>query len=237
VNSIVCFQWNIGFRDYRAEYVNVLARSIRRHLPMPHRFICVTEETDGFDAGVEVLPLPEAARAVADLVTPERRGFPSSYRRLWALSEEARILGDRVMMLDIDCVITGDLSPLFEVDVDFVGWRPNFVWGNGEKRIGGGTWLLRTGTRAEVWERFSANPAALIAEARAAGFRGSDQAILSYMLQGCALWPMQSGIYQAQDMKELGLANLPADARIVHFNGKRKPWDCVDVPWIREHWC
>jgi hypothetical protein len=237
--SVICYQWNDGFRSYLPDYVNRLARQVRRHLPEPHRFICVTEETKGFSADVEVLPLPPAARALAQVKSPEGPRVPSSYRRLWTFSDDARVLGDRVMMIDIDAVVTRALKPLFAPDDDFVGWVPSSIWGSAEKRrVGGGSWLLRTGTRTDVWDRFS--PAAAL-QAHRQGWRGSDQAWISRCLAAdCAVWPQHCGIYQSADMRRNGqpgeaFRKLPADARIVHFNGNKKPWHLTQVPWIREH--
>lgn len=233
--AVCCFQWNNGFRAYLPEYVNVLARSVRRHLPIDHRFYCITDETEGFGKDVTLVPLPREARALAEMPSPMGRKFPSSFRRLWLFSQEAAALGERIFLLDIDCVITGDLSPLFDPKDDFVGWRPNFIWGNGD-RIGGGTWLLRAGTRTSLWERMLSDPAHWIMKARRANYAGSDQAIMSYLLKGCAVWPKDSGIYQAQDMKRTHKYKLPSDARIVHFNGAQKPWQMRNIPWVKEHW-
>lgn len=233
--AVVCFQWNTGFREYLPEHVNVLAGSVRRNLPLEHRFYCITDETEGFSEDVTVLPLPEEARPLCSLKNPCGDRFPSSYRRLWLFSKEAAALGDRIFQTDIDCVITDDLSLLFEPDEDFIGWRPNFVWGNGD-RIGGGTWLLKPGTRAEIWERMSTAPDHWIGKAFRENYRGSDQAIMSYMLKGCTVWPKKSGIYQAQDMKRTHQYQLPSDARIVHFNGQKKAWQMRHIPWIKEHW-
>src|SRR5262245_1009645 len=127
--AVVCFQWNNGFRAYRPEYVNRLARGIRRHLPLAHTFYCVTDEQKGFAPEVTVIETPKKARELGDILSPEGPRFPSSYRRLWAFSEDAKALGDRLMMLDIDCMPMSDLSTLFEPEDDFVGWRPNSVWG------------------------------------------------------------------------------------------------------------
>lgn len=233
--AVCCFQWNNGFREYLPKYVNILAASVRRNLSLPHRFICITDETEGFSDDVTVMPLPEEARPLVKLKNPTGERFPSSYRRMWLFSEAAKALGSRIMLLDIDCVITRSLDPLFEPDEDFIGWRPNYNWGNGH-RIGGGTWLLKAGTRTEVWDRISKNPAGVIAEAKAAGFNGSDQAAMSYLMPDCKVWPKNAGIYQSQDIRAGAFRVLPADARIVHFNGGKKAWGMKHIPWIKEHW-
>jgi hypothetical protein len=239
--SVVCFYWEAGDREYLPEHVNILARSVREHLSVPHRFVCVYDAEDiaGFDDDVvELVPLPEGAKWTAFLVNPTKPSLPSSYRRLWAFSKEAKCLGDRILQTDIDCLIVGDLLPLFECsDADFVGWRPNSEYilsqhsrRDGVKRIGGGTWLLRTGTHTHIWEKFSV---AGIRQAKRHGWRGSDQAWLSYNLaKNCVVFPKDMGIYHTQDTR-LWNDEAPEDARIIHFNGKIKSWeeDAHAVKW------
>lgn len=233
MKSIVCWQWNEGHREYLPKYVSVLAAMVARHLQEPHRFICITDEpASRFSAQVEVMKTPPAAAALGKLRTPERAHFPSCYRRLWMFSEEAKVLGDRVLLVDIDLVVVADLAPIFDMPQDFVGWRPYRDWG-AQLRFGGGIFLITPGTRTAVWDDFKG--AESIAQARAAGFRGSDQAWISYKLGlSEAYWDRSSGIYSIRDMK--GTENrLPPDARLVQMNGPSKPWS-TPLGWVREHW-
>lgn len=231
MKTICCWLWG-GNRDFRPEHVNTLARMVRRHLPEPHRFVCITDHEDGFDAGVEVMRTPAAAAALGALKTPEKAHFPSCYRRLWMFSDEARCLGDRVLLIDIDLIVVADLRPIFDMPQDFVGWRPFRDWG-AQMRFGGGIYLLTPGTRTQVWDDFRGAPSIL--QARAAGYRGSDQAWISYKLGlSEAYWDRSSGIYSIRDMKGTE-HKLPEDARLVQFNGPCKPW-ASKLAWAREHW-
>ena len=261
VISVVTYLWR-GNRSFLPGYVNALARMVGRYLPVPHRFICITDyPNEGFSAEVEYMAMPAAARTAGKTVTPEKEHFPSSYPRLWTFSEEARVLGERVLVLDIDCVIVNDMTPLFRLDHDFVGWNVRPPKGC-PPRLGGGTWMLRTGTRQAVWQRFMDNPQAAINAARGAGYRGSDQAWMSYCLKDEPRWPEPSGIYCAQDFlkpsqtavrrplfSKLGrrlrgqyrmvypVLKVPKHAILLHYNGSddRKPWTSNDVI-VREHW-
>jgi hypothetical protein len=237
MKSIVCWLWNDGSqraRSFEPNHVNVLANMVARHLDEPHRFICITNlPSGGFSPKVEVLPMPKAAAALLALRTPERPHFPSCYPRLWMFSEEAKCLGDRVLLVDIDLVVVANLAPIFDMPQDFVGWRPYRDWGK-QERFGGGIYLLTPGTRTRVWTDFHGAPS--IAQARAAGFRGSDQAWLSFKLGlSETYWSRSSGIYSIRDMKGTE-AVLPKDARLVQMNGPaHKPWNS-GLPWVREHW-
>lgn len=226
--SIVTWLWK-GNRGYRPEHVAVLAAMFRRHLNQPHRFICITDVEGDLGESVEVMDMPESAAVLGGYTTPEGAGFPSCYRRLWMFSEEAKCLGERVMLVDIDVVLTGSVDHLFENEASFVGWRPRQTWGHGP-RLGGGIYLLSPGTHREVLEEFEG--AKSIAQARAAGFRGSDQAWISYKLRGQVdLWPHTAGIYSIRDAGR----NLPGDACLVQFNGPVKPWQSP-LRWVKKHW-
>lgn len=222
MDSVVCFLWNNGFRAYTPEHVNMLAHACRRFLKRDHRFICVTDQTAGFCDHVEVFTPPPECWRLGSIPAPNGKTFPSCYRRLWLLSPEAMALGDRILLLDVDCAILGDLDALFEVDADFVGWCPRTAWGK-RQRLGGGTWLHKTGTLAWLWGRFTTDRKRMIEETKRAGWNGSDQAILSRFLREYPVWPRDSGIYGTQD-GVMSWQMPPEDARIVHFNSSQKMW-------------
>jgi hypothetical protein len=234
MNSVVVWQWtgpHLGDRPYAPEHVNALQRSIAAHMSTPFRFVCVADTAEGFDPAVEVLITPPEAAALAQLRSPEGGRFPSCYRRLWNFSDGARVLGDRLLCIDIDLVPTADLAPLFDRPEDFVGWRPYRDWGR-KLRIGGGIYLLRAGSHPEVWTQFKGE--ASIKAAGQAGFRGSDQAWLSYQLASrVPHYGREAGIYSIRDLPPSYA--LPADARLVQMNGSIKPWTSA-LPWVKEHW-
>ena len=232
--SIVAYLW-LGKdprRVFLPEHVTTLARMIKRTLSIPHRFICISDEVEGFGPDVEVMKTPPAAAALGALASPEGARFPSCYRRLWTFSQEATVLGERVFLIDIDLVVLKDMAPLLNRTEDFVGWRPKAHWGK-PNRLGGGMYLLKTGSRPFVFRDFHGAPS--IQQAKAAGYRGSDQAWISFNLgRRAVVWPNTAGLYSIRDMKN-GLAPLPKDAVAVQFNGPQKPWSSK-LPWVREHW-
>lgn len=222
-------------RKYLPEHVNALARQFKKYLTVPHRFICIADSPEGL-SDVEHLETPAAARALAKLPSPEGARFPSCYRRLWTWSDEAVILGDRVLLVDIDTLLLGNIDHLVDNDEDFIGWEPKMGWGS-KHRVMGALYLMRTGAFPQVWTAF--NGARAIQRAARAGYRGSDQAWLGYMLgPNAPVWPDSAGIYSIRDLEKSN-DPPPKDARLIQFNGPRNPWHftATEKPsWVAEAW-
>lgn len=223
-------------RAFKPQHVNRLAQIFKKRLPLPHRFVCIADEKEGFSDDVHVIIAPPEAVEAGRQRSPEGNRFPSCYRRLWGFSKDAaKMLSERALVIDIDLIPVRDVAPIVNRPEPFVGWRPFRDWGR-QMRIGGGLFLMTPGAHPEVWENFARNPRAAIAEARNAGFRGSDQAWLSYCLASkVPIYSRDSGLYSIRDLDERN--SLPPDARIVQFNGPIKPWQYAGpAAWVHQHW-
>lgn len=234
--TVVTWLWDGPARNFEPRHVNVLARMFRRHCTLGHRVVCITDRrASEFEKSlVDVVPTPPAARALGRMPTPEGRGFPSCYRRLWLFSAEAREIGDRFMQIDLDIVLTGNIDHIAGRVEPFVGWVPNdSVW-HGRDRYGGGLYLLRAGAHPEVWNDFDGQPA--IDNARRAGYRGSDQAWLNFKLYGkTERLPDDAGIIMFRDIKKTP-NTLPEGVRMVQFSGPTKPWGHLHLQWVAANW-
>lgn len=244
--SIVCWRWGgktMGRTrpDYTARHVNTLASMVDRHLRRKHEVVCVTDNPEGIDGAIRIVPLWD-----------DLREYGRCYVRLKAFARGmGDVLGERFVSLDLDTVITGALDPLFETDADFMAWSdPGRV-----TPYCGSQWMLKAGSHPEVFEEFDpARAAGLKAEK---GYFGSDQAWMSHMLPDCPTWGKSSGVYSfrlhllrtrgADEMgprfrkriRVRGVPKLPSNARIVHFHGLYDPSQkqIQDlVPWVSEHW-
>lgn len=230
--AVVCWLWK-GNRDFTPEHVDVLRRMVKRHLTTPHRFVCFVSDEYNVSAypDIDWLPIPPEAEALAELKTPEGDNFPTCYRRLWIFSDQAQAIAENVLLVDVDMVVTGNIDHLLRVGSStFVGWRPRLVWG--PQRVAGGLYYLKTGAHTDVWTDFSVEG---VTEARKAGFRGSDQAWLSYKLaDSCDIYPDDCGVESIRDIPAGTVP--PLKTRIVQFNGPRKPWHPRNPAWVLEHW-
>lgn len=225
-------------RFFKPEHVVRLAELFKKHLTVPHRFVCICDEVPTESNGVTWIQTPAAALQIADIRSPEGLRFPSCYRRLWAQSKEAAaLLSERALMLDIDAIPVRCIDPIVGSTAPFLGWRPYRDWGK-QKRIGGGIYLFTPGAHTDVWTEFVNNPQRAVQAARISGFRGSDQAWLSYKLAGkVPVYGRDAGIYSIRDFGTDH--SLPGDARLVQMNGPAhcKPWSYRGpASWVAEHW-
>lgn len=237
IDSVVVWKWSRpGYRStYTSAHVNTMRRMIARHYPHPHRFICITDDAAGIEPGIEVVDL---WREFEDLRNPSYRDGPNCYVRLRSFSREFEdIAGARFVSIDLDCVITGDLTPLFHRTEDFVMYGA--PGRGGWHTMCGSMWMLRTGSKSQVWETF--DPRTSPMRAHMAGCKGSDQGWIKFALGTTQpMWIARDGVYSYKyDLMRFHRGRLPRGARVVVFHGKPDPWDTVALnqsPWIREHY-
>jgi len=235
------YRWNHLF-TYRAEHVEKLFASIDRHLSLPHENVLVTDVghlADSWAHVDRVVPMWDDHRNL-----PGWRGKGRGcYPRLKAFDPDVgqQLAGDaeHFVWFDLDCVITGDLDPLFEDVPSFKAWRD----ANPPTPYCGSMIAMRPGARTRVWTLFNRNPHDAIARAR--HYIGTDQAWIGHCLGlNEATWGTEDGVYnfrhdlvrQSSDVHEIA---LPDNARLVFFTGPVDPSQKEtqeQCPWISEHW-
>lgn len=231
--DIVCWKWKSpNYRSaFTGEHVNILARMCARHYHKPHRFSCITDDPAGIAPGIRIIPLWRENAALPNLSI---RNGPSCYRRLRMFSTDAaELIGQRFVSLDLDVVLTGDVTPLWDRPEDIVLWGGTTP----ANHYNASMILMTAGARRRVWDEF--DPAVSPARAKAAGHLGSDQAWISYRLgRGEKMWSQADGVYSFRcDLTPKGGA-LPDGARLVIMHGKRDPWSpqVQHLRWVREHY-
>lgn len=211
---------------------------VRRHYAAPHRLICFTDQVEKTthcvwdNAPYVLVPLWTEH---ADVPHPMGAHNPSCYRRLRLYSQWAReAIGPRIVQLDLDMVITGDVTPLWNRPETFVFWQDQL---NRHGRINGAMQLITPGARDSVWSAFDPKRAAV--EGKKPGQWGSDQGWIAYNFPDgtYGTWGTGDGCYSWRVHCKPQGGQLPPDARIVNFHGADDPWTLTDsVPWIKEHY-
>lgn len=167
--------------------------------------------------------------------------LPSCYRRLKLFDRQTQRemdipLADRIVGLDLDTLVTGSLKDIFTRAGVFVGWK---LAGLVHPEVYNGSFQMFTaGALTDVWDDFDPNRSPMIVNA--AGWRGSDQAWLSYKLigrDGCKDIPYPTIASYPLHVRKLG--TFSAKTRLVFFHGRKKPWmpEARDeAPWISRYW-
>lgn len=231
--TVICWRWKPmdGYRScFGSETVRVLRNMVRRHYDKPHRFVCVTDDPAGLD-DIETLPLWSE---FGNLPSPHGGKNPSCYRRLRMFDPAiGTVFGPRFVSLDLDCVIMGDMTPLWDRPEDFVIYGDT----NPTTAYNGSMMLMTAGSRPQVWTTF--DPITSPRRAKIAGCFGSDQGWISYCLGPKEKkWTRSDGVYSYRNDLKATRASPPKDARIVIFHGREDPWghQAQSMPWVREHW-
>lgn len=196
-----------GRCDYNADYVMRLRNMVARHLKANHEFVCLSN----VDVPVKRIPLKHG------------------WRGWWSKLELFRpdIKADRILYIDLDTVITGNLSEIADIN-EFTmieGFRNNAD----KRRRGSGLMMLTD--RRPVWDAWAKSPEAHVEKI---GNKG-DQHFIGPFSKGC--WqhalPGQVVSYK-HDVRDRD--ELPNDARVVCFHGKPRPHQLPDDHWMRNYW-
>lgn len=232
--SVVTFKWQPaeGVSPFSALHVNVLRAALADKLKADHRMFCVTDDPAGIDGDITVVPLPERFA-----------GTPRCRRRMHQYDREfAAQFGPRILSLDLDVVLVGDITPIVTRSEPVVLWKIDYA-----QAFSGSFVLMNAGALHGLWQRFSNDPEGYPVEAWPRGI-GSDQAMLNHYLKGRppALWTAKDGFvtffgagYERLEHWGVGPTRraLPAGARIVVL-GSADLDALTDerYVWARDHW-
>lgn len=134
----MCIKWG---DKYSAEYVNNLARAVRRHLTLPHRFVCLTDDARGIDRGVETKALTE--------------DLPGWWNKLALFKPRIHDLQGSLLYFDLDMIVVRNIDDIARFPGDFLAVPA------ARAEHGFAATLLRfeIGRYERVWDRFAGRAA------------------------------------------------------------------------------
>lgn len=200
---------------YGVEYVERLRNMVARHLPLDHRFVCITDRPNEVPHGV----------------LPIYTELPGWWAKMEVFNPDSR-MGNHTVFFDLDTVIVDDLTSLVELNCVF-GICENFT-----KRAGHKTWScnygscvmsLAPGWGRHVYNAFMRNPNTWMDQCP----RGDQQAIEEIQPGATYLqYVLPDGYFLGyRDMTE----SKPKGCAIVIFAGSNKPHNCAHQ-WIKDAW-
>ncbi|MCC0022231.1 MAG: hypothetical protein H6888_14275 [Nitratireductor sp.] len=251
--NIICYKWGTA---YTGEEVNILRAMVKRHLSVPHRFFCITDDATGLGDDIEVVDLPKF-------------GLPGNGPKLWTFSKDFLGLGpdEYVVSLDVDIVIVDSLDFIAgQPELDFV-IAPHRV-SNPISRGHGAVYRVKVGSHSFIWENLIhdfENKTGPYFGPKQERFR--EQSWLERQLPGekMQFFPANKVLVYRKDCHarawtsflgsklgamgfstaRFGTARLPGIGEaVVSFSGKINPRDVKDshcghlkrAPFIAEHW-
>ncbi len=188
----------------------------RRHLTVPHRFVCVTDDVPAMErAGVEAVALWPNERPDPEAT---RQHWLDNYGRLGLLGEPGKQISDRILGVDLDIVLRANINDFVETDAPV-----KFMCLKSRTWIQGGLILATPGALdPDPWTAYNREPE-LVSCARAHGYCGSDQAVLSELFYDdvrCGAYPS----WNEANGISINEFDQP-DWRIFFRTGDRKCWD------------
>ena len=240
-NNVICIKWGMKFD---AEYVNRLHKMVEKNLTLPHRFICFTDNPNGFDDGIEVFPLPP----ITFKEGPER-----GWRKLSVFNKTLQNLEGKALCLDVDVVIINNINYLFEEDGDF---RIIKDWGYPKSSYVGnsGCYRFNIGEHADVLEYFEKHFDEIREKFRNEeeylSWKMKEKGILQYwkprtavsFKHGCmSAFPFNLFTTPKQPNDETKILifhgnPLPREAIEGYFNIHRPQRICRKTPWLEKFW-
>ena len=230
--TVVLWKWG---HKFSVAHVAKMRHMLARHLSLPHRIVCITDRPKDLPKGIEPAPMPKT-------LPWDVKGL----RRMWLYSAKAGALGDRLLQLDLDVILTDSIDPIVDRPEPFVIWKSESTRKDGWA-YNATVMLITPGAQEPLWQRYMADPRRIWNESAADGWDPkvcSDQAIACYLLKGqdVPVWTDADGIrsYRVFAGKHGDRGQvLPEGTRIVSFHGPRDPSQ-PDLqqksPWILDHW-
>ncbi len=253
--AVGCVKWGARFGP---DYVNVLYRAVQRHLAAPHRFVCLTNQPEGIDAGVEIMPIQDFG--VPEVEWTKRGCWPKV-----ALFGPGVFADDEVALyLDLDVLVVGDLSPFVDLLRDASAfytlrewnpalWRVLPVARRPDRGSQGSVYVWHAGEQRHLFEHFTSH----VAEVRDKYW--SDRFYLPEMARNTRYLPHDWCLSFKNHCLPPWPVNLirpeariPQGAKIIVFHGRPRPMDVMGppgrrwgskrrsgdqpVPWVVEYW-
>lgn len=212
--SIFCVLKSGG--DYTVDNVVVLRNMVKRGIRKDVSFYVLTD----------LLDVPELGDC---RIIPLKDNLPGWWSKIELFRPDI-CEADRIIYFDLDTVITGSIDGLANLPSGFFyGLQP---W-NPKNRANG---MVASGMM--VWEpkkyQFIYKDFNYIMVDK---YQGDQQYITDSLEKHGYKWrPIQNDFSGIYSFKRNCRNGLPKDAKIVCFHGKPRPFQALDIPWVRRHY-
>lgn len=199
---------------YHREYVERLRNMVSRHLTVPYKFVCLTDDRHPID-GVETIYQPHA-------------GYKKGWWHKVHMFDPNLPLSGRILYLDLDVVVHDSINKLVTADGNqFYGIRdfnrkfyPSWQYLNSSAM----SWVH--GTQTRIWDEYKRDIVT------AQKLQGDQDWIWKVAKANIKFWPdewIQSYKWEVRSKSELDMKNGVRQFKTVNDNIRPNPQCCVAV--------
>lgn len=236
--NILCMKWG---KKYPADYVNRLHSMVARNLSIPHRFICFTDDSEGFDTSIETFPIPTLPVDISN--TPER-----CWTKILTFSENLYDIQGKCLYLDLDIIILDSIDEMFTVEGDVIIIRD---WSKQDGTGNSSVYRFEAGSHPEVLREFVERWPQVMKD-----HRNEQEYVSSVLLREGALtyWPekwcrsFKRHCCHSLPKSLFVMPQIPTGAKIIVFHGRPNPHEAIrgesgfwyrsvrPTTWINDYW-
>lgn len=210
---ISCVLRTGGIYDFN--YVNALANAVKRNVDIPHKFVCLTNDSSGFNSNVD------------DIIY-----LKHDFRKWWCKIELFRpdiFIDKQMFFLDLDTVIIDNINHIVAKPFDFCGLRDFYKL----TTLGSGLMSWDHNKYHYVYERFVRNSTYIMNNTPE-----GDQRWINENIKSMKYFQDVFGnnvVSYKKDCVKNKVFKLPNNTKIVCFHGVPKPHE-IEYPEIKDHW-
>jgi len=221
---------------YSTEYVNKLYNMVARHCTLDYEFVCLTDDPEGIDHRVKILPLPKSVQ-----------GW---WCKPYMFSKDLPLKGT-VLYMDLDVVIASNIDKLFT-------WMPEHwctvrdftrVYRKDWKKYNSSIVRFKVGQLDFVWTEFQKDQKSI--QSRLHGDQDWIYEVTQKFKKQAMLYPdswiqswkwevrkdkiLASGTKGNRKLRTIEHVTPRVECCVCVFHGDPNPHNCDD-PWVVDNW-
>lgn len=190
-------------------------------------------------AGYDSLCLTDAGHIDGVNTAPLLNEWPGWWSKIEAFNPDRRDIGDRdVLFLDLDTVVTGNLSSFLEPR-PFTALTDFYREQQPAAPMASAVMYIPASIKRAVWDAWLSNPVGHMQECTRPekhGDQGFIDGVLAAdrwqdVLPGAAISYKKDVAAAGRWSRSVGAGTVPAETQLVCFHGQPRPWDSGE-PWV-----